>query len=107
MLTGYPNQIIGLNINAALTGIERGIMHTLLLVDYFTTSYEALSTPSVVAVKVMRSNFDYRISRWGKTSSCIPIEVQFLERGGRGIMSNLQHPEDEIPAYHPQEAGQT
>ena len=63
--TGYPNQIVGVDLVGPFPVTPRDNRYILVMVDFFTKWYEAVPIPNAEATTVAQVIFDKWIARWG------------------------------------------
>ncbi|CAH8642613.1 unnamed protein product [Dicrocoelium dendriticum] len=104
--TGYPNQIVAVDIVGPLPETPRGNRFVLVMVDHFTKWCEAVPLSCTNATMVARNIFEQWITRWGAP------EQLHSDRGSNFesiIVSEMCHllniRKTRTTAYHPQGNG--
>ncbi|KAA3678006.1 uncharacterized protein DEA37_0008956 [Paragonimus westermani] len=106
MLTGYPNEIVEVDIVGPLPETTRGNRYILVMVDHFTKWCEAVPVPRADGGTTAKFIFDHWISRWG-------APTQLHTDRGSNFESTMMHElcrilgirKTRTTAYHPQGNG--
>lgn len=65
MVTGYPNEIVGIDMVGPLPETRRNNRYILVMVDYFSKWCEAIAIERTDAICVAKTIFEYWIARFG------------------------------------------
>ena len=107
IITGYPNQIVGVDLIGPLPQTPRNNRYILVMVDLFTKWCEASPIPNAEANTVAQTMFEQWIARWGAP------EQLHSDRGSNfesQIVAELcgafKIAKSRTTAYHPEGNGQ-
>ena len=107
IITGYPNQIVGVDLIGPLPVTPRDNRYILVMVDLFTKWCEATAIPNAEATTVAQALFDQWIARWGAP------EQLHSDRGTNfeslivaELCSTFKITKSRTTAYHPEGNGQ-
>ncbi|BHF71059.1 hypothetical protein SprV_0401411300 [Sparganum proliferum] len=107
ILTGYPNELVGVDIIGPIAPSVRGNRYILVMVDFFTKMAEVEPLPNMSADTVAQAIFNGWVCRWGAPDQIHSDRGTSFENAVlHSLCKYLRINKTRTTAYHPQGNGQ-